>query len=305
MSVATALADMRNAILDLQAADYNTYARPLKKLALALGDDDLRSVNDGLKDGVDFDKWEAENTRGRGFGGESLDWPLEKEKELGLSLILIERGAADPNWFMNFGHRFYNNGSKLIAGIRKMTAAVIIPFERDYRNYVLQETAVKTVAEEASSMPPPIIDRTKVFIVHGQDDLAKITLARVIESQGLEAVILHEQVSKGMSIPEKLTHYGKVGFAVVLLTPDDLGRRKTDAAEKPRARQNVILELGYFLGALGRDRVFALLKDEIEMPSDYVGVVYEKMDDAGAWKTRLGRELEAAGFDIDFKKISR
>lgn len=305
MSVTTALSDIKNAILDIQASDYNTYERPLKKLALALADDDLREINDRLKSDIDFDRWLSESGRIRGMGRATLDWPLEKEKELGLSIILIERGASDPNWFLNFSINYYNAGTKLIASIHKMTSAVIIPFEREYNNYVNDQIRTSSALKLTAGRLTEDIDLTKVFVVHGKDELAKITVARLIEGQGLEAVILHEQLNRGMSIPEKLAHYGKVGFAVVLLTADDLGRQKDKLPEEPRARQNVILELGYFLGALGRDRVFALLKDEIEIPSDYVGVVYEKMDDAGAWKAKLGRELEAAGFVIDFKKISR
>ena len=68
----------------------------------------------------------------------------------------------------------------------------------------------------------------------------------------------------------------------------------------PRARQNVVLELGYFIGRLGRDRVCALKRDDIEMPSDFGGVVYETFDSGGGWKQALGRELQAAGFDIDW-----
>lgn len=305
MSVAVALSDMNNAILDLQGSDYNTYERPLKKLARALASEALKDINDPLKASVDFDAFEAEADKG-GMGGDTLNWPEDKLKEFGLVLTLIERGAADPGWFMNFGHSYFYSGSKLIAGIRKMTSSVIIPFGRDYKTYVQEHVTRSAITiDESAPMSVTSPDKTKVFIVHGQDELAKVTLARVIEQQGIEAVILHEQVSKGMSIPEKLAHYGKVGFAVVLLTPDDFGRRKDEADDRPRARQNVIMELGYFLGALGRDKVFALLKDEIEMPSDYVGVVYEKMDAAGAWKSKLGHELEAAGFDIDFRKIGR
>ena len=105
-----------------------------------------------------------------------------------------------------------------------------------------------------------------------------------------------------MTIPEKLIAHGGVGFAVVLLTPDDLGRAKTASEDQPRARQNVILELGYFVGLLGRDKVCALLKGGIEMPSDYVGTVYINWDAANAWKLELAKELKAAGYDIDFNQ---
>ena len=68
---------------------------------------------------------------------------------------------------------------------------------------------------------------------------------------------------------------------------------------EPRARQNVILELGVFLGKLGRKHVCPLVKGDVETPSDYDGVVYTKLDDAGGWKMKLVQELKAAGFDVD------
>jgi predicted nucleotide-binding protein len=88
---------------------------------------------------------------------------------------------------------------------------------------------------------------------------------------------------------------------VVLLTPDDVGSVK-DGTPEPRARQNVLLELGYFIGRLGRDRVCALKRGQLEIPSDFAGVVWEAMDTAGGWKKSLCRELDAMGFAIDWKK---
>lgn len=72
---------------------------------------------------------------------------------------------------------------------------------------------------------------------------------------------------------------------------------------KPRARQNAILELGYFIAKLGRKHVCALHKGGIEFPSDYHGVVYTAFDEGGAWKMELAREMKAAGLDVDFNKV--
>lgn len=143
----------------------------------------------------------------------------------------------------------------------------------------------------------------KIFIVHGHDEAAKQTVARFIEKLGLESIILHEQSNKGRTIIEKFEHYSEVGFAVVLMTPDDIGASVDDKNNlKPRARQNVILELGFFLGKLGRERVCALYKN-VEMPSDYDGVLYLEMDDRGSWHLELAREIKAAGIDVDLNKI--
>jgi predicted nucleotide-binding protein len=97
------------------------------------------------------------------------------------------------------------------------------------------------------------------------------------------------------------SHGGAAGFAVVVITPDDVGGpRRADL--KPRARQNVIGEMFWFAGRLGRNRVYALKKGDVELPSDFSGVGYTDMDGAGAWKAELLRELEAAGYSIDWPK---
>lgn len=296
MTVAAALTDINHAILDLQAADYNTYDRPLKQLARALQNESLAAINNELRAGVDFDRFVKD---GKGGGSDHLDWPLEKEKVLGLTLVMIERAAADPRWFLNFAHHFYYAGTKHIAAIRKAVASAIIPFGRDYKAYV------EAKSRPLKTRPLGETDTTKVFIVHGHDEAPRETVARFLEGLGLEVIILHEQTNRGMTIIEKLEAFSDVGFAVVLFTPDDMGRAADDAVDRPRARQNVVLELGYFMGRLGRGRVCAIRKGEVEWPSDYGGVVYTSFDDAGAWRQALARELDAAGYDIDFNKVMK
>ena len=142
--------------------------------------------------------------------------------------------------------------------------------------------------------------RLAVFLVHGHDEGSRESVARYIEGLGLTAIILHEQASEGRTIIEKLEHHADVSFAIVLLTPDDVGAAHDERDElRLRARQNVVLELGYFVGKLGRRRVCALHKGSVELPSDYAGVVYIPFDDTGGWRLPLARELKAAGFSID------
>ena len=144
---------------------------------------------------------------------------------------------------------------------------------------------------------------SEVFVIHGRDNEAKETVARFLETLGLEAVILHEQPNQGRTIIEKFEQHAQVGFAVALLTPDDVGALRDNSNDlKPRARQNVVFELGYFLGRLGRKRVCALTKGNIEIPSDYDGVVYISLDDGG-WKMGLIRELKNVGFEVDANKV--
>ena len=110
--------------------------------------------------------------------------------------------------------------------------------------------------------------------------------------------------SGGGTIIEKLERCSDVDFAVVLLTPDDVGAVATSKEQlNSRARQNVILELGYFIGKIGRTHVCVLLKGDIELPSDMLGVVYVSMNDVDGWHLRLGKELRSAGFEIDMNKL--
>jgi predicted nucleotide-binding protein len=146
------------------------------------------------------------------------------------------------------------------------------------------------------------VDR-KVFIVHGHDEGMREGVARFLEQIGFRAIILHEQPSQGRTIIEKVEAHGDVSFAVILLTPDDEGRQ-IGGQLKPRARQNVVLELGYFIGRFGRKRVCALTRGNIEIPSDFAGVVYESFE-GPQWRHALGRELEAAGYHIDWNDVMR
>jgi predicted nucleotide-binding protein len=161
-------------------------------------------------------------------------------------------------------------------------------------------------APVAASKPAPRgAPKRKVFVVHGHDDGAREAVARFLEGLGFEAIILHEQANKGRTIIEKVEAHSDVGFAVVLLTPDDEGRSKKETALRNRARQNVILELGYFVGKLGREQVCAFKRGDIEIPSDFGGVVYATFDENGGWKSALATELQAAGHDIDWNKIMK
>jgi predicted nucleotide-binding protein len=182
-------------------------------------------------------------------------------------------------------------------------------------------------------------DNRKIFIVHGQDEKIKGEVEEFLISIDLEPIILHKQASLGKTIIEKVEHYSDVGFAVILLTKDDFGGvppREEDYASlrkltsnssqqldtsknpqlmseyvkfiqeillglKPRARQNVIFEFGYFIGLLGRGRVAALCEDNIERPSDIDGLLYTPLDQGGEWKKKLAKEIDAAGIKIDEK----
>lgn len=149
------------------------------------------------------------------------------------------------------------------------------------------------------------VKSNKVFIVHGRDNEAKLELARYLEKINLEPIILHEQVSRGRTIIEKIEEYTDVNYAIVLYTPCDIGGLNDGKNElRERARQNVVFEHGLLIGKIGRNNVSALVKGNIEKPNDISGVVYMDMS-SGDWKIDLARELNDAGYDIDFNLVFR
>ena len=287
---------INNTILDLQNADLQNYKRPLKRLGQILQHHDLERFNEELTSNLDLEAFliESKKSEGSMVGSAKLDWPADDREVLGLSLLLINKLSTDPEFALNFSHTYFYSEKKTISNIHGMVAQLIIPFARDYKDYILQKGALE--------MELKIPLSNKIFIVHGHDNGAKSEVARFLEKIGFEAIILHEQANQGKTIIEKIDVYGNVGFAVVLLTPDDEGCARGERPS-PRARQNVILELGYFIGRLGRDKVCALKKGDMEIPSDFMGVVWENMDQNGAWQQKLARELNAAGHNIDWNKV--
>jgi predicted nucleotide-binding protein len=143
-----------------------------------------------------------------------------------------------------------------------------------------------------------------LFVVHGHDEEVKQRAARFLEKlTALDVVILHEKANEGRTIIEKFEdHASEAAFAVILLTGDDVGGEKQAEASpdlRLRARQNVVLELGFFIGALGRSKVAVLYQAGVELPSDMSGVLYTELDSPGAWRTELARELRAAGIEVN------
>ena len=185
--------------------------------------------------------------------------------------------------------------SRLIESLKRQVATLESFVER-------LEIIDEASGDRAAGVAPG--DRSKVFVVHGHDEAAREGVARFLEKIGLRAIILTEQPNRGRTIIEKFVDCAReVGFAVVLLTPDDFGGAASDEAQKSRARQNVIFELGYFAGSLGRGRACLLRKGEVEIPSDLYGVVYTTMDTGNGWKIELARELKDAGFELDADKV--
>jgi predicted nucleotide-binding protein len=168
-------------------------------------------------------------------------------------------------------------------------------------NSTLEKSSSLSAISDTDEFKP---SSNHVFLVHGHDEAAIHETARFLESLEQQVTILREQPNSGRTIIEKFVDFSDVAFAIVLLTGDDRGGKFDDGYDnqKPRARQNVILELGFFLGKLGRKRVCALYQEGVDIPSDYSGVLFVPLDINGAWRLNLARELKAVGLHIDMNK---
>ncbi|HEV2864645.1 MAG TPA: TIR domain-containing protein [Pyrinomonadaceae bacterium] len=147
----------------------------------------------------------------------------------------------------------------------------------------------------------------RVFIAHGRDDAARLAVCEFVRALGLSPVVLNEHAAGGGTVIESFEERARVGFAIAIMTPDDTGGLLNSEERRPRARQNVIFELGYFIGRLGRRRVAVLHKEdlnegELEFPSNHKGVRYIIMDDNNGWKLPLAQEINKAGIKVDLNK---
>lgn len=182
----------------------------------------------------------------------------------------------------------------------------IVSYDRhtkDITKIVFEKAKSSLPAKSATKINSNTFDLTKVFIVHGRDDLAKIEVARFVEKLGFSAIILHEQASSGKTIIEKIEAHTNVGFAIILYTPCDIGGLADEKTQKSRARQNVVFEHGFLIGKLGRQNACALVKGDVETPNDISGVVYVPLDSHGAWRLSVAKELRNAGYSVDMNKI--
>lgn len=202
--------------------------------------------------------------------------------------------------------KFQKTHFSLIIATSRTTEAEFIQFCKES---LLRTKAVfniyleEMVEEDTVAMSTPIKSQasfSKIFIVHGHDGELRQAVARIIENQNIEAIILSEKANLGRTIIEKFEDYSDVDGAICLFTSDDIGKAKKDDVDKPRARQNVVLETGYFMGKLGRNHIVILADSGIEMPSDLSGVVYT---DTANWQIDLLKELKAIGYTVDFNKL--
>ncbi|MBD8349768.1 TIR domain-containing protein [Dysgonomonas sp. HGC4] len=212
-------------------------------------------------------------------------------------VYIHQDNSAYQNWIA-LCKRFLNEYSKEDLNTFEELSKKILPDNHIKMLSILN--SIKEFSQITSKIVlKPTQNTNKVFIVHGHDEKAKIDVARTLEKLGLEAIILHEQADGGKTIIEKFEKNAiDVGFAVILLTADDEGKAKRENDYKDRARQNVVFEMGYFMGKLGRDRVLLLLDKGVDKPGDLDGIVYTPIDEHDAWKYKLVKEMKAVGYSV-------
>lgn len=158
-------------------------------------------------------------------------------------------------------------------------------------------------------------ETNKIFIVHGHNEEMKQVVARVVTRLGLEPIILHEQANEGKTIIDKFeANAENTFFAIILLSGDDLAASVSElegledeeirSKLEKRARQNVVFEMGYFAGKLGRSHMFYLLQNGVSKPGDLDGLVYTPFDaPEGTWKFELAKELKVCGYNVDANQL--
>jgi len=170
---------------------------------------------------------------------------------------------------------------------------------------IVQEDLFQELNVEQNSSSSPAFSN-RVFIVHGHDSALKTETEQFIQEIGLDPIVLHRKPDEGATVIEKFEKHSDVGYAFVLLTPDEIAYTiiqdkldDTDREKEKRARPNVIFELGFFVGRLGRNRVCCLHKGDIEIPSDLKGLLHKKVDQSiETIAYAIIKELKAAGYKI-------
>jgi predicted nucleotide-binding protein len=161
---------------------------------------------------------------------------------------------------------------------------------------------------KSSSKSTSTVFSNKIFVVHGHDHALKTEVENFLHAIGLEPIVLHKKPDEGQTIIEKFERHSDVGYAFILLTPDEITYtidqdklKDKERKKEVRARPNVIFEFGYFVGKLGRNRVCCLYKGDVTLPSDLSGLIYKKIvTDVESEGFSLIKELKAAGYRLQF-----
>ncbi|GET31403.1 hypothetical protein PbJCM13498_02660 [Prolixibacter bellariivorans] len=254
-------------------------------------------LDNEIKDNPIYNFYQQEREKWKNWPGENTShWSLPTKFEDAKSLVydlyrtVGEQGENGYNLPMNLTYISHGDINDSISNFNSQFI--------EYFQEVLQEIVNANPEIEKDTIKKVTGDT--VFIVHGHDNELKTELQLLLTRAGVNNIVLHEQADKGRTIIDKLVEESsESNYAIALLSPDD---KLEDGST--RTRQNVILEIGYFIGQLGKERVRLLKKGDTEIPSDLQGILYENYDSAGAWKMKICKELIAVGIFVDIKSIA-
>jgi len=285
--------------------DYEPTLRMPKADVILKVCDKIKAIADLMqktRESMEFSMWcrETETLLIHAFGPKSRQ--VHDFKAISYYPSIIAFGPYDDNIDTDY-QAFYLSG---LQTARECLLAIVT----EVKDFYPDEPGQTSVSGNAKTTEPSGVrnagcNSRKVFVVHGHDEGMKSSVARFLEKLDLHPIILHEQPNGGKTIIEKFEANADVAFAVVLISPDDEGNEKGKKDKlQSRARQNVILELGYFIGRLGRAHVCALQSGDIETPTDVLGVLYVPYDLNGGWKIQLVKEIRAAGISLEDAKCT-
>lgn len=249
-----------------------------------------------VKDNPIYDKYEKEIGNWNDWESQTddeLELPSEFEKAKSYAYDIYKRVAKKGSEGYDIVWRFFPERHASID-------SRISDFNDQVLPYFIE--AIKDIVNANPEFESDEIQKVHgntVFIIHGHDHYLKTEVQLLLERVGVLNVVLHEKADGGRNIIDKLIEESNsANYAIALISPDDT---LNDGSK--RARQNVILEIGYFLGKLGKSRVRLIKKGESEMPSDLNGILYENYDKSGSWKLKLCKELLYAGIALDLKAV--
>lgn len=262
----------------------------LRRIRMAL--DEITTLKQMESGSQEFDKWRRDTRIALQYVFGKYASHVEEFKNIQFTPVFIVSDSYDPA---------HHSEPAYQTGLDEATTLLESMLEEIQEYWPEDEQSTPSLGPEDASEQNV---STRVFVVHGRDEGTRHTVVRLLERLDLEPIVLMEQPNEGRTIIEKFEDYSDVAYAVILCTPDDIGKLNIEGEElRPRPRQNVILEWGFFIGKLGRDRVCALVVDDVEIPSDNDGVLYIQMDGANGWQFQLLRELNSAGMQVDANQL--
>lgn len=253
-------------------------------------------LNQEIKDNLIYEKYILGCEKWKDWPNEERHWSLPTNFEDAKSLVfaLYKKIAEEGEDGYSLPMNLITSNRNISDSVREFNTLFLGYFEQALEEILNANPEIETGKVHK-------VSGNTVFIIHGHDNAIKTEVQLLLTRAGVFNIVLHEQPDKGRSIIDKLVEESNSSnYAIALLSPDD----KTFEGNL-RARQNVILEIGYFIGRLGKERVRILRKGETEIPSDLSGILYENYDEVGAWKMKLCKELIAVGIYVDIEMIAK